>query len=99
MNWKIFLLRFAGLFLFAVLGFALYAITSNILILAGLTPDNEGSEGFGLAMTRSAMMLYMFSIPIGLAGIFVKERWGRILYFCPLYAPSLFAVVHTITHA
>lgn len=98
MNWKTFLLRFAGLVAFAAMGFALYGITSHLLIMLGLTPDGEGSEGFGIEMTRLAMILYMISIPFGFSGIFIKEDWRWILYLCPLYAPSLFALIHTITH-
>lgn len=97
MDTKTFILRLAGLFLFIGLGFVLYAITSNLLILFGMMPTEVGSEGFGQHMTRLAMYLYMLSVPIGFAGIFVKDNWRWALYLCPLYAPSLFAIIHTIT--
>lgn len=98
MTWKLFSIRFAGLLAFAFLGFVLYAITSNMLILTGLMPSGEGSEGFGQDMTHRSMLLYMLSLPIGLAGIFIQQNWRWPLYLCPLYAPSLFAIIHTVMH-
>jgi hypothetical protein len=99
MDIKTFLLRFLGFILIAVLGVILYAVTSNLMIMFGMMPDEVGSEGFGQHMTQLAMYLYMISIPIGIAGIFLKAEWRWALYLCPLYAPSLFAIVHTITQA
>lgn len=99
MDIKTFSLRFLGLLVFAALGFVLYAITSNLLILLGLMPTEDGSEGFGQNMTRLAMLLYMLSLPIGIAGIFIKADWRWALYLCPLYAPSFFAVIYTLTQA
>lgn len=99
MTWKIFLLRFAGLILVIGLGFALYPIMNHALILSGLMPTDEGSEGFGQNMMRQAMYLYMASVPVGFAGIFINDKnWRWPIYLCPLYAPSLFALIHTITH-
>jgi hypothetical protein len=98
MTWKLFFIKLAGLAVFTAMGFVLYAITSHFLILAGMMPTGEGSEGFGEAMTRQAMYLFMASIPIGFAGIFVKENWRWVLCLCPLYAPSVFAIIHTVTH-
>lgn len=96
MDIKTFSLRLIGLIVLAAFGFVLYAIVSNILILFGMMPTEDGSEGFGQHMTQLAMLLYLFSIPIGFAGIFVKAEWRWALYLCPLYAPSLFAIIHTI---
>ncbi len=98
MDWKTGSIRFAGLVLFAALGFILYAIVTNILVMAGLTPSGDGSEGFGKDMTHKAMIVFMASLPIGLISLFIKDNWRWVPYLSPLYAPSLFAIVHTLTH-
>lgn len=98
MIWKNFLLRFAGLIAFAVLGGMLFAITVNLLVMAGLTPTGEqAATDYGDNITMDAAFVYMISLFIGFGGIFVRDtaiRW--VLSLCPLYATSLFAIVYTL---
>ncbi len=98
MNWKTFLLRLGGLIVLTLLGGALYAIIVNILIMMGLTPTGEGSEGFGKVMTMQSVYIYLGAIVAGFTGMFIKEDWRWVLYLCPLYAPSVFAIIYTVIH-
>lgn len=99
MNLKIFLLRFAGLILFTIMGGLLVALTLNVLIMIGVMPDAEGTDGFGKVLMRQTAFVYMASIVAGFAGIFVRDSWRWVLYLSPLYAPAVFTAIYTTINA
>lgn len=96
MTLKIFLLRSAGLAAITFGGIIAYAITFNVLVLAGLTPDPDTAADFGNVLTLRTVFVMMATIVAGFAGIFLQETLRWPLYLSPLYAPPLFAALYTI---
>ncbi len=97
MNWKHIFLRLAGLVVLFVAGIFLYALTVNLLIVINAMPVETTGEGFGILLTHRTIWVAMGMIPVGIAGIFIKQKWRTVLYTAPLYAPALFAIVYTLT--
>lgn len=98
MNWKDILLRLAGVAVLFVAGILLYAVTANLLILMGLMPEALNGQGFGYALTAQTVYVAMGAVVVGIAGIFIRQKWRNALYLAPLYAPSVFAIVFTLIH-
>jgi len=97
MTFKLFFIRFGGLIILTLLGGMLWALIVNLLLMADLMPTDDVSSGFGQILTHQSMLVYMGSIIIGIIGIFIRDTWRWVLYLCPLYAASVFAVIHTVT--
>ncbi len=96
MNWKDFLLRLAGFVVIAVAAMPVFALTINALVLFSLIPPTLMESGFGNIVTMKAVFVWAGCLLTGFGGIFIKEKWGLILYLSPMYAPALFAVVFTL---
>lgn len=96
MNAKNILLRLAGLAVIAALGWVAFALTVHLMIMLGLTA-NAPDGSFGSEMAKQTAFIWMGAIAVGLVSLFVKESWGKVLYFLPLYAPPLFVIFQTIT--
>lgn len=95
MNWKTFALRFIGLVIVALAAGPLYAVTVHLLVLSGLIPENLMDKAYGSALMSKSAFIWMGALLLGFCSIFLKDSWRYILYFSPLYAPALFAVVYT----
>lgn len=96
MNWKSFALRFAGLIAIAVAMFPLFGLTMNLLVLFKLVPLEMMDKAMGTDIARQAMYVWLACLVPAFASMFLKGNWRYILYFSPLYAPSLFAAFYTI---
>lgn len=96
MNWKTFAFRFAGLILIALLAGPLYALTMNLLILAQQIPQELIDKAYGNVLTLKCVYVWLACLLVGFASIFLKQSWRHALYFSPLYAPSVFAVIYTV---
>jgi ABC-type microcin C transport system permease subunit YejB len=96
MDWKKYGLRFLGLMVLVVAGFYAFALTTNILILIHAFPQELVDKAFGVELAQKTMFVLVGSTLLGLVAVFLKEQWRLILYFSPLYAPSLFAVIYTL---
>jgi len=92
-----FLIRFGGFVLIALAALPLFAVTVNALIYFEMIPPELGEKGYGGDMTKIAMFVWMGCLVLGAIAIFVQQSWAKIFYFSPLYAPSLFAVVYTVS--
>lgn len=98
MNWKTILIRLAVLIVVIAAGSGLYAVTINILIAAGIMPDQLNGAGFAYALTMQASFVMMGSALAGLVSIFIRQNWRYALLLAPVYAPTIFAVIFTILH-
>ena len=99
MTKKVFFYRFAGFILIAISAIPLYALTVNVLLFFNLIPQDLRDTAFGHEMTFKAVVVGCGCLVLGFAGIFPKESWRHVLYFSPAYAPSLYAIIHTMTQA
>lgn len=96
MDWKKFLLSFAGFIVIGVTGGFLYAVLVNGMIYFKLMPESIGGQGFAYALTVLASRVWMGAIALSFISLFIKQNWRIVLYTAPLYAPSLFAIVYTV---
>ena len=96
MTKKIFLLRFAGFLFIAMAALPVFAITFNAMVLLDMIPAELKDKAFGNELTFRAVIVWCGTLIPGFSGIFPKESWRHVLYFAPAYAPSLYAIVHTL---
>ncbi len=96
MTKKVFIIRFAGFLAIAVAALPVFALTFNALIAMDLVPEELKDRAFGNELTFRAVIVWCGALIAGFAGIFPKESWRHVLYFAPLYAPALYAVIHTL---
>lgn len=96
MNWKNFTLRFVGLVLIALAAAPLYGLVINLLLATGqITPDMV-ETAYGNVLTTKCVYIWIGCLLLGFGSLFVKESWRYMLYFSPLYAPILFALLYTV---
>ena len=96
MTKKVFFLRFAGFLLIALAALPVFALTFNALIAMNLVPEDLKDKAFGNELTFRAVIVWCAALLPGFAGIFPNESWRHVLYFAPLYAPALYAILHTL---
>lgn len=75
-----------------VAGMLAYAVLINLFIYFGLMPENM--DGYGLIY--KTVYVFYGSILAGFIAIFIKHPVARLLFFSPLYAPSLFGVLYIL---
>lgn len=97
MSKKEFFLRFLGFVLIAVAALPVFALTVNALIYFDTVPVELRDTAYGSELIFRSVVVWCGCLVLGFAGIFPKETWRHVLYFSPLYAPSLYAIIHTIT--
>lgn len=90
-------LRFIVLITLALLGGLLYALSTNIFIMAGLLPTENLDGNVGFDMTQRATFVWIGATFLGLISIFIKEKWRYGLLILPLIAPSLFALLYSLS--
>lgn len=96
MSAKTFLIRFTFLICVALAAGPVYAITFNALIFAGAIPQELMNKAYGTMITTRAAFIWMGAVAAGFISIFIKDEWRYILLFSPIYAPSLYAIAHTL---
>ena len=96
MSKKEFLIRFLGFVVIAVAAGPVFALTFNALVLFDMVPQEIRDTAFGHQLTFKSVMVWCGSLVLSFVGIFPKESWRYVLYFSPVYAPSLYAVIHTL---
>jgi hypothetical protein len=96
MTLKTFFLRFGGLIVIALAAGPLFAVTMNVMIYFQLFPESLVDKAFGNVLTMKAIYVWMGCLLAGFGSLFLKEQWRLILYFSPLFAPSIFAVIYTL---
>lgn len=96
MNWKDFALRLVGLIAIAIAAGPLYAVVVNLLLKAGQIPADLVDKAYGTTLITQCVYVWITCLPLGFLAIFLKENWRYLLYFSPLYAPSLYAIIQTI---
>lgn len=96
MNWKTYLIRFAGLVVIAAAGSYLYAITFHALQGMGQIHVDMENKAFASILTIKTTYVWMASVIAGFISIFIKDNWRYVLYLSPLYAPPLFAAIFTL---
>lgn len=79
--------------LFAALGLFLYALVFQLMVAAGLLVADLDGDGFGWALTRRAMLVWLAAIGLALAGSFVRAGWRWPLVLAPVYGPSVYAAM------
>jgi len=81
----------------AVLGWIIYPFFANLLIMGNLFPETAVEDNFGYVMTQKAILVWGISILLSLGYLFVKNRSRIILLSLPVIAPSLFALLYTLS--
>ncbi len=90
------LLKLLQVFTIIGLGWLGYAFTANLLVSSGMLTADQVSTSFGVEMTHKAMLVWMIAIPLSVWSVFLKTPLRFVLFFAPLYGPSLFAVIYTL---
>lgn len=96
MNWKVFTLRFAGLILIALAAGPLYGLVMNLLLATEQITPEMIETAYGNALTMKCVYIWIGCLLLGFGSLFANENWRYLLYFSPLYAPVLFALLYTI---
>lgn len=96
MTKKEFFLRFAGFIVIALAALPAFVVTFHVLISLNLIPEEVKDKAFGHELTFRSVIVWCGALVLGFIGIFPKESWRHILYFSPLYAPPLYAILHTL---
>lgn len=77
----------------SVIGIFVYALSFQLLVSTGLLAADMDGEGYGLALTRQAVMVWAGAIVLGFIAAFIKASWRWPLTLAPLYAPALYALI------
>jgi hypothetical membrane protein len=96
MSRKEFLIRFLGFVVIAVAAGPFFALTFNALVLFDVIPQEVKDTAFGNELIFKSVVVWCGSLILGFIGIFPKESWRHVLYFSPIYAPSLYAAIYTL---
>ncbi len=96
MSKKEFFIRFLGFLVIAVAAGPIFALTFNGLVLFDLIPQEVKDTAFGRELIFRSVVVWCGSLLLGFIGVFPRESWRYVLYLSPLYAPSLYAIIHTI---
>ncbi len=89
--------RLLILFILSLLGGLLYSFTVNLLIMADMIPSEELSGAFGYEMTNRAVLVWIASTVLALGSLFTDAKWRYALVVLPLFAPSFYAALYTIS--
>ncbi len=81
----------------SLLGGLAYALTTNFLILANIVPFESVGENFGYEMTSKAVFVWIIAVILGITSLFIKQKWRYVLLLCPLVAPSIFALLFSLS--
>lgn len=96
MSMKTFLIRLLGLVIIALSAGPLFALTMNLLLAAGMIPQELIDKAFGSALTMKCVYVWMGCLLLGFGSLFVQGNWRYLLYLSPLYGPSFFAILYTV---
>jgi hypothetical protein len=97
MSKKEFFFRFLGFVVIAVAALPIFALTVNALIFFDAVPLELKDTAYGSELIFRSVIVWCGGLILGFIGIFPKESWRHVLYFSPIYAPSFYAIVHTLT--
>lgn len=89
--------RILLLVVFAVLAAPLYALTVNLLIAFEIFESTQVTYSLGETMTLKSTYIWMGSLIIGIIGIFMPPKIYMYFFTVPLIAPSLFAIIYTLS--
>lgn len=96
MTKKTFFIRLAGFVVIALAALPVYSLAMVAMVVLQLVPQDLMDTGYGNDLTFRAVVVWCGTLVPGFAGIFPKENWRYVLYFSPLYAPALYAVIYTL---
>jgi hypothetical protein len=91
------LFRILILIITAFAGGLLYPVVANLMIIGGLFPENAAEENLAFRMTELTVYVWLGSVVISLAWLFLHGKWARILPALPLIAPSIFALIYILS--
>ena len=80
-----------------LVGYFAFLLTANFLIMGDLIPAQDQAENFGYTMIQNSLLFWTGCIALGIVSIFIEKKWRYILTLSPLYGPSLFALIYTLT--
>jgi hypothetical protein len=89
--------RITILIILALLAGPLYALTINLLIMANVFDSTGLDYNLGEDLSHKAAFIWMGSLVFGIASLFTKNNWQKILVTMPLVAPSLFAILYALS--
>ena len=92
-----YLYRILSLVIVSLIGWLLIPILFHLMIKFGLINAELAPEGFANAMMGKTVLVWLGSIALGIASIFIQAKWRIGLLLCPIVFPALFAVLYTIT--
>lgn len=91
------LFRIFVLAIISLLGGLLYSLSVNVLIMTHVFPTEEVGNNFGYEMTSKAVLVWFAAIIIGFVSVFIEQKWRYLLLACPLLAPSIFALIYSLS--
>ncbi len=94
MDWKKYLYRFSLFTLAGIGGFLLNGIAFNLFVVLNIIPENLS----GMEIIEKTSYVFMATLLVGLAAIFIQKPWYKYFISMPLYAPSLFSLFYVLIH-
>lgn len=94
---KEWIIKLLSLVIFTLLGGIFVPVITNLVILSGGVDSSSLPENFGAIMMHKTVFVWLACILIGFASLFIKSKWRYVLTLSPLYMPSLFVIMYSLS--
>ena len=94
---KEWIIKFLSLVIFSLLGGLLVPMVVSLVIFSGVIDSESVSTGFGQTMMQKTVFIWLACIVVGFGSLFIKNKWRYVLTLSPLYMPSLFVIIYSLS--